>query len=88
MNIIEAIKSGKRFRRKGHIEWIGLPNYEGEEFSFNLDELVAEDWETEPEAPRYSIFDCINALSFLRNSSHDMSIGMIDSIIFYLKKGI
>lgn len=52
MNILQAIKSGKRFRRKpsipGTISWIGpldVSTHWGA--SFRLDDMLAEDWEVE-----------------------------------------
>lgn len=48
MNIIEAIKSGKRFRRKGWIEYFDLK--ERSDFYFVLDEIMADDWEIEPDS--------------------------------------
>lgn len=47
MNIIEAAKSGKRFRRTGRENWSayrsGLSNY----FSVAHGDLLADDWEVE-----------------------------------------
>lgn len=48
MTLIEAIKTGKRFRRKGSTEYyeLGLlPNT-----FFVVDEVMADDWEVEPTA--------------------------------------
>lgn len=52
MNLIEATKSGKRFRRKpsipGTVSWIGpldVSTHWGA--SFRLDDMLAEDWEVE-----------------------------------------
>lgn len=46
MNIVEAIKSGKRFRRKS---WTGRDYIEANVSSLDLrtDALVADDWEVE-----------------------------------------
>lgn len=45
MNIIEAIKSGKRFKRKAHFDYWPKPNRNSHTFS--LEELLADDWEVE-----------------------------------------
>lgn len=52
MNVLQAIKSGKRFRRKpsipGTVSWIGpldVSTHWGA--SFRLDDILAEDWEVE-----------------------------------------
>lgn len=52
MNILDAIKSGKRFRRKpsipGTVSWIGpLDAHTHWGASFRLDDMLAEDWEVE-----------------------------------------
>ena len=52
MNILEAIKSGKRFRRKpsipGTVSWIGpLDVTTHWDESFFLDDILADDWEVE-----------------------------------------
>lgn len=44
MNIIEAIKSGKRFKRK---DWKGYYNAQKANFYFVIDEVMADDWEVE-----------------------------------------
>lgn len=53
MNIIEAIKSGKRFRRKTYDIWWDavIKSYASQTATFNLmpADLIAEDWEIEEE---------------------------------------
>jgi hypothetical protein len=70
MNIHEAAKSGKRFRREGQIDWVPLPRYGGEEYYFNMDELMADDWEVEEETITVSRSklrkSCINAAGNVR----------------------
>lgn len=45
MNIIEAVKSGKRFRRKTHPNyWFDRPPTD---HSFTIDWILADDWEIE-----------------------------------------
>lgn len=43
MNIIEAIKSGKKFRRKNKGAWF----FNGEVYSYTTDSILADDWEVE-----------------------------------------
>lgn len=43
MNILEAAKSGKRFKRKTHGCWFAFDK----DRLFNLDDIVADDWEIE-----------------------------------------
>lgn len=45
MNLIEAIKSGKRYRRRGELGWYD-PDYI--EYVFSLRDVLDNDWETEP----------------------------------------
>jgi hypothetical protein len=45
MDIIEAIKSGKKFRRKGSTSYYDLK--EKHDFYFVIDEIMADDWEIE-----------------------------------------
>ena len=44
MNIIEAIKSGRRFKRKDDIIW-----YSDKNLWIHYSDVLAEDWEIEPE---------------------------------------
>ena len=45
MNIIEAIKSGKRYRRSGELGWYDS-NYI--EYVFSMLDVLDDDWEVEP----------------------------------------
>lgn len=45
MNIIEAIKSGKRFKRKSEIAWMSGDQL----YNYVKADIIAEDWEVEPE---------------------------------------
>jgi hypothetical protein len=47
MNIIEAIKSGKRFRRKGNLKWVHPFDCNEGAYCFSVNGLIAEDWEVE-----------------------------------------
>lgn len=50
MTIIEALKSGKRFRRKAHCSWYEPPiQADAAEFTFEVRNILADDWELEPE---------------------------------------
>lgn len=46
MNIIEAIKSGKRYRRRGELGWYDAAN-DYSDYVFPLRSIVADDWEIE-----------------------------------------
>ena len=84
MNLVEAIKSGKRFRRKS---WTNREFFDVNVSRLDLpvDAIIADDWEVEPYSPRYSVEECIGSLQLLRESSHDLTIAMIDSILFHLE---
>lgn len=41
MTLIEAIKSGRPFRRKGHAWFVGMPDL------FKIGDVLADDWETQ-----------------------------------------
>lgn len=43
MNIIEAIKSGKRFKRKREVRWVEDPRLQ----PYHFHEVIADDWEIE-----------------------------------------
>jgi hypothetical protein len=44
MNIIEAIKSGKKYRQKGERGYYHPPD-ECSRYTFTLEQILAEDWE-------------------------------------------
>lgn len=46
MNIIEAIKSGKKFKRQCHTDWYDPCDYYYN--SLSREAIIAEDWEVEP----------------------------------------
>ena len=48
MNIIEAVQSGKKIKRKS---WVVSHYYSVSEISFNNTEVLADDWEIKPEEP-------------------------------------
>lgn len=53
MNIIEAIKSGKRFKRKSWESWLTTEkekNVSEYRFDLPLEAIIADDWEVEPDA--------------------------------------
>ena len=59
MNIIDAVKSGKRFRR-GHWKkdcWVGLKDSVVEQFSEV--EVLADDWEVETETKKVKLYGYI-----------------------------
>jgi hypothetical protein len=46
MNIIEAIKSGRKYRRKGEKGWYHPPaNFS--DYNFKVEAILADDWEVE-----------------------------------------
>lgn len=62
MNIIEAIKSGKRFRRRGEDFYYDLKN----ELHFIVDEVMADDWEIEEDkivVKNYCVFQEGNTIN-------------------------
>lgn len=62
MNIIEAIKSGKRFRRRGEDFYYDLKN----ELHFVIDEVMANDWEVEEDkivVKNYYVFQEDNTIN-------------------------
>lgn len=61
MTLIEAIKSGKRFRRLGEKEY--WDRKEISDMYFVVDEVLSDDWEVEPDAPKYTVAECFLALS-------------------------
>jgi hypothetical protein len=50
LTIQEAIRSGKQFRRKGEDDscWITVENWDEENDYFDLDDILATDWEIRP----------------------------------------
>jgi len=47
MNIQEAIKSGKRYRRKGEKSWYDTaPDFT--HYAFSTQDVLSDDWEVEP----------------------------------------
>lgn len=49
LSLIEAVRSGKRFRRKGWEGWVEPCESAVQDFQFSRDGIMADDWETEPE---------------------------------------
>jgi hypothetical protein len=43
MNLIDVLKSGKRFRREGEEFWLDAT----QDWSFSLESVLADDWEVE-----------------------------------------
>lgn len=58
MNIIDAIKSGKRFRRANYCDWA---NYEAVRV-FSMDEVLSNQWEVEKDPITY--YDVIDAMRY------------------------
>lgn len=86
MTLIEAIKTGKRIRRagtgwleQGEIPlWIKLVD-------FNF--IVADDWEVEPAAPKYTLAECLLILSAPKHEFgyHTITDELRLSILHHLK---
>ena len=57
MNIIEAIKSGKRFKRKNGTAWL----FNNEVYSYSRDCILADDWEVEEPTIRITRTEYYNA---------------------------
>jgi len=49
MNIIEAIKSGKKYRQKGEVGWYHPPA-DYRHYNFSIEQVLGDDWEVEPTA--------------------------------------
>ena len=60
MNIIDAIKSGRKYRRKGFHSWC-LPVAEKNNYHFSIEDLLADDWEVEEKAVTLTISDLSKA---------------------------
>lgn len=79
MTLIEALKTGKKIRKKGS----GL--YVNKDYPFTIDDILFNDWEVEPERPRFSKEECLVIVSSL------LSAGIItqaahDSFVHCLKE--
>lgn len=60
MNIIEAIKSGKNFKRKNKPHF--LLNKRGSSGPFSLEDILAEDWEVEEETVKVTKSQVVEAI--------------------------
>jgi hypothetical protein len=54
MNLIEALKSGKRFKRPCLETWVDSGSKPRDQFYFYREDLIAEDWITEDDKPKLS----------------------------------
>lgn len=61
MNIIEAVKSGKMFKRRGSKDTWHVTGDRKQILRFFPDELLADDWETEPEKITITMLDFLKA---------------------------
>lgn len=89
MNIVEAAKTGKRFRRRGQLDWFPSPRFEGEEYYFNFEELVADDWEVENPVGTITSADFDDAVSKMLIESHyhrGVPTRMLEIVLADLKK--
>lgn len=51
MNLIEAIKSGKRFKRRGHTGWMSEYTY-----AFSKEDVLSQDYEIETEKKEITLY--------------------------------
>ena len=69
MNIFEAVKSGKKFKRKNWVVW-----YEGkDEPAFMLSDILAEDWEVEEPKKKKTAWIDENGQLLLKDDSFIIS---------------
>jgi hypothetical protein len=75
MNILEAIKSGKRFKREGWDKFHSKSEYPNIDF----DIILADDWETEPESVKVTKKQLLRA--YLDSAkTDDVKHGRIDRV--------
>lgn len=83
MTLIEALKTGKCIRRYG---WFPYPNWmRAAALNFSAQDVLADDWEVEPEEPRFSKKECLVIISSLF-SAHIITLAAHDSFVHYLKE--
>jgi len=80
MNIIEAAKTGKKIRRTGWAEFID-PHY----YELIREDILASDWEVEPDAPRFSLVECKNILTKGIKWNATYSEALLNSVLYYLE---
>lgn len=64
MTLIEAVKSGRKFKRPRDGDWLTVYGHnESQRVSVYLEDVLAEDWEVEPEEKRLFSISQLNDLA-------------------------
>lgn len=88
MNIIEAVRSGKPFKRK---DWSDKSWQTADNNSFITEEVLADDWEIKPDKPpRPEVPEKIGSPGFaidLKHSFYNIKINkLIDCVAYLIEK--
>jgi hypothetical protein len=80
MNIQDAARSGKRFRRRGRSHWIATGNV----YSLSRESLAADDLEIEEEAVCITKSDLFDAYRRITETQDDLSLwnGMVIGLLW------
>lgn len=83
MNIIEAAKTGKRIRRAGWAEFMDsrYPQY----YELVREDILADDWEVEPDAPRFTLAECKDLLTKGIKYNATYSEALLKSVLYHLE---
>jgi hypothetical protein len=84
MNLIDALKSGKRFRRAGEEFWLDTI----QDWSFSLESVLADDWEVEEKGREITSdkFDYACSAAFFRTPLNLQHKSTLQIFINELKK--
>lgn len=80
MNILEAAKTGRKMRRTGWLDFIEVQYYE-----ITREDILASDWEVEPDAPRYTLTECKEILSKGLSCGATYSEALLKSVLYHLE---
>jgi hypothetical protein len=80
MTIVEAAKTGKRMRRSGWADFIDPQYYE-----LARQDILASDWEVEPDAPRYELAECKEILNKGIDCGATYTVSLLKSVLYYLE---
>lgn len=80
MNIIEAAKTGKKIRRKGWSYFVDPQYYE-----LVREDILASDWEVEPDAPRYTLTECKEIINRGLSYGATYSEALLKSVLYHLE---
>ena len=84
MNIIEAIKSGKRFKRKSEIAWMSGDQL----YNYVKADIIADDWEVEERKvtiTRDQLYAALTKAELMQQSLDRFPVG-VSSIYEYIAK--